>query len=176
MSAQSRQAPPPRRYRRGLRWLRDILLFVLILAAVQWWQSRDLVKDQAPPLAGLLVDGTPYQLDSAGEHPVLVHFWAEWCPVCRLGQDSIDDIAKDHRVITIALSSGPAVEVQAFLDEHALTMPTLIDEQGDIARRWGVFGVPSTFVVDNGGAITHASQGYSTEIGLRLRLWLAGLD
>ena len=175
MSADSPKTPSPRRYRRGLRWLRDILLFVLILAAVQWWQSRDLAKDQAPPLAGLLVDGTPYQMDSSGD-PVLVHFWAEWCPVCRLGQDSIDDIAKDHRVITIATTSGPANEVQAFLEEHALTMPTLIDEQGDIARRWGVFGVPSTFVVDTDGAIRHDSKGYSTEIGLRLRLWLAGLD
>lgn len=160
----------PKKSRRGLRWARDIALLLLVVAAVQWWQSRHLAHDTAPPLVGLLVDGTPFQLDS-NSGPILVHFWAEWCPICRLGQDSIERIAQDHPVMTIAMASGPPAEVREYLEEHGLTMPVLVDEDGRLARGWGVRGVPSTFIVDSAGQIVHASQGYSTEFGLRLRLW-----
>jgi len=57
--------------------------------------------------------------------------------------------------------------------ENDLRMPVLIDEHGDIAIAWGVDGVPASFVIDGAGHIRHAGKGLSTEIGLRLRLWLA---
>ena len=158
--------------RRWWAWARDIGLVLLVLLAVQWWQARDLANAAAPPLAGILADGEPYQLVS-GEGPTLVHFWAEWCPICRLEQGSIDRIATDHRVITVATTSGTADEVRAFLQAEGLGFSTLMDEGGDVARTWGVSGVPATFIVDSTGMITSATQGYSTEFGLRLRLWLA---
>ena len=158
--------------RRWLRWLRDIVLLLLVFAGVQWWQARDLAQGAAPPLNGLLLDGTPWQLESA-EGPQLVHFWASWCPICRLEQDSIASLATDWPVITVATTSGTPDEVDAYLAEHELRMPVLMDEEGHIARQWGVDGVPATFVVDTDGNIRHAAMGYSTEWGLRLRLWLA---
>lgn len=157
---------------RWRRWLRDIVLLLLVFAAVQWWQARNLVEGPAPPLIGHLIDGTPYQLDPA-EGPVLVHFWASWCPICRVEQDSIASIAGDKPVMTIATTSGSAAELTSYLNEQAVVMPVLMDEAGDIARSWGVHGVPATFVVDTDGNISHAGMGYATELGLRLRLWLA---
>lgn len=165
-------AAKPARRPQWLRWLRDIALLLLVFALIQWWQARDLARGAAPPLVGHLVDGTPYQL-APSQGPVLVHFWASWCPVCRLEQDSIDSIAADHRVMTVATTSGTAAEVSDYLAEHGLKMPVLMDEEGHIGRAWGLKGVPATFVVGSDGAIEHAAMGYSTEIGLRLRLWLA---
>ncbi len=163
-----------RRRPRWLRWSVDLLLIVLVIAAVQWWQARDLVEGSAPPLTGLMVDGAPYQLDPA-QGPTLVHFWAEWCPICRFEQDSIERIASDWPVMTVATTSGSADEVAAYLQEHGLTMPVLLDEAGQLAQAWGVNGVPASFIIDRDGAIAHAAMGYSTEWGLRLRLWLARL-
>ena len=48
-----------------------------------------------------------------------------------------------------------------------------MDETGEIARRWGATGVPASFIVDGDGRITYAGMGYATEVGLRVRLWLA---
>ena len=157
--------------RKWVRWLRDIGLLVLAFAVIQWWQSRDLIEGRAPPLVGYLLDGSPYQL-TATQRPVLVHFWATWCPICRLEQDSIASIAADWPAITIATTSGSAAEVSGYLMAHSLTMPVLLDENGEIARRWGVQGVPATFIVDGDNHIRHAGRGYATEVGLRLRLWL----
>jgi thiol-disulfide isomerase/thioredoxin len=160
--------------RRLARWGRDLLLVVLVVFAVQWWHSRNLVEGTAPPLVGLMVDGSPYQLDPL-DGVTLVHFWAEWCPVCRFEQDSIDRIAEDHRVITVATTSGDGPEVQAYLDRHGLSMPVIVDDSGKLAMSWGVRGTPSTFIVDRDGSIRFATTGYSTEVGLRFRLWLSKL-
>jgi peroxiredoxin len=161
-----------RRRPRWLRWLRDIAVLLLVFGAIQWWQARNLVVGNAPPLAGHLVDGAAFQLDAA-QGPYLVHFWATWCPICRIEQDSISSIAGDRPVITVATTSGDTDEVAAYLADHRLAMPVLMDEDGEIARAWGVNGVPATFVIDTAGAVRHAGMGFSTEAGLRLRLWLA---
>ncbi|MGD1984681.1 MAG: protein disulfide oxidoreductase [Chromatiaceae bacterium] len=167
----SKSKPRPRRW---LGWLRDIALVILVVAVVQWWQSRDLVRDQAPPLVGLLLDGSAVTL-SETPAPVLVYFWADWCPVCRFAEDGIDRLAERHSVITVATSSGTPDDVRGYLTEQGLDFPVVTDQAGAIARQWGVFGVPAAFVIDADGAIRHASRGYSSEFGLWLRLWWAGL-
>lgn len=155
------------------RWSRDILIAALIFGAWQWWISKDLVIGPAPPLAGFDLEGRPVSLADLKGQPVLVHFWATWCPVCRLEDSTIDAIARDHAVLTVATTSGAAGEVRTYMGEEGLSFPVMLDEEGELARSWGVVGVPSTFVVSRAGEITWASQGFSTGIGLRLRLWLA---
>lgn len=154
------------------RWSRDILIALLIFGAWQWWISRDLVTGPAPPLAGLDPEGRPLSLADRKGRPVLVHFWATWCPACRLEDGTIDAIARDHAVLTVATTSGSAEAVRAYMAEEGLRFPVVLDEEGELARRWGVVGVPATFVVNGAGEIAWAGQGYSTGIGLRLRLWL----
>jgi peroxiredoxin len=166
--------PQEKKRRRWVGWLRDIALVIVVVAVVQWWQSRDLVQDRAPPLVGLLLDGTPVSLSEVPS-PVLVYFWADWCPVCRFAEDGIARLARRHSVITVATSSGTPDEVSAYLAEQGLSLPVITDETGAIARQWGVFGVPAAFIVDAEGAIRHASRGYASEFGLWLRLWWTGL-
>ena len=42
-----------------------------------------------------------------------------------------------------------------------------------MARRYGVGGVPASFILDADGRIAFHERGYTTQWGLRLRLWLA---
>lgn len=160
---------------RWRRWLVELGLVMLVIVAVQWWQTRDGPSGPAPALRGQLLNGERVVLSDLRGRPVLVHFWATWCPLCRLEEDSIQAIAQDHAVLTIATTSGDAAEVQAYLDENGLNFPVLLDESGEIGRQWGVRGVPTSYVLDAEGNTAHATVGYSTGWGLRLRLWLAGL-
>ena len=174
MSDSKPKKETPKPGRRWRVWLRDGVLAVLIVLAVQWWLSRDLVRDVAPPLVGVMLDGTEISLHTQDE-PVLVYFWADWCPVCRFAEDGIARLAQRHKVITVATSSGDAADVRAYLKERKLDLPVLVDERGTVARRWGVVGVPAAFIVVQEGEIVHASRGYSSEYGLWARLWWAGL-
>jgi len=156
-----------------LRWLRDLSVVVLVVLAVQWWQARDMPRGEAPALVGAGLQGQPMSLGAFRGKPVLVYFWANWCPVCRFTSDSIASISEDYAVLTVASTSGDVAEVSAFMQEKGLNMPVMMDESGDLARRWDVYGLPAIFIVDSQGMIDHASMGYASEIGLRIRLMLA---
>jgi hypothetical protein len=51
----------------------------------------------------------------------------------------------------------------------------VLDEDGAVARRWGVKAYPTTFYLDAAGVIRHVEVGYTTTLGMRARLALAGL-
>lgn len=150
------------------------MLLVLILG-IRAWQQSGTASGPAPALAGELLDGKPVALAAFAGQPVLVHFWATWCPICRAEQGSIDALARDAPVITVAMQSGSREEVVQFLRKEALSFPVLNDPDGVLAAQWGVRAVPASFIVDGAGQIRFLEIGYTTGVGLRLRLWLAGL-
>ena len=164
---------PKPRWHKVRSWVLQILLVAAIVAAVQYWRTRDAASGPAPDLAGVLLDGQTFEWQAA-PRPLLVYFWATWCPVCRLQQGTIDELARDGKVITVALSSGTAAEIAAYLEENALALPVLGDPNGAIAARWGVVGVPTSFIVDEADRIRFVTSGYTTGAGLRARLWAAG--
>jgi len=54
-----------------------------------------------------------------------------------------------------------------------VSFPVVNDADNQISARWGVQAVPASFIVDTDGKIRYVEIGYTTGIGLRLRLWLA---
>ena len=161
-----------RRRRRG-SWILEGLLVLALVGAVQAWRSHSLVRGEAPPLVATRIDGTRFDLARQRGQPVLVHFWATWCPACRLEEASLDSLAREFQVISLALHSGGAREIQDYLAKQGRVFPVIADEQGRLAAAWGVSGVPASFILDGAGRIRFATLGYSTELGLRARLWLA---
>jgi thiol-disulfide isomerase/thioredoxin len=153
----------------------NVLVIVVVVAGIRAWQQRGMVSGAAPALQGVTLAGRNVQLPARPERPVLVHFWATWCPVCRAEQSSIAAIARgDANVITIAMRSGKPEEVAAYMKEQGADFPVLNDADGTISGAWGVHAVPASFIVAPDGRIRFIEVGYTTEIGLRLRLWLAG--
>ena len=165
--------PANSKKRTWLHWGRDILLIAIAVMAVQWWQNRGLATGPAPPLTGRLLDGRWVDLAEYRGKPVLVHFWASWCPVCRAEEGSIDSLAEDLPVITVATGSGDGADIRKYLEDNRLGFPVLLDQNGQLAHQWKVVGVPTSFVIDPQGEIASATVGYTTQTGLRLRLWLA---
>jgi peroxiredoxin len=154
----------------------EALLLVVIVAGIRAWQQRDMVSGPAPVLQGMTLAGGPYKLPAHPERPVLVHFWATWCPICSAEQGSIAAIARDHpNVITIAMQSGKTEEVVRFMQENGIAFPVVNDADGSISNSWGVHAVPASFIIAPDGQIRFVEVGYTTGMGLRLRLWLAGI-
>lgn len=153
----------------------EVLLFVVLVMGVRAWQQRDIAKGMVPPLSGVLLDGKPFIFPAKPERPMLVHFWATWCPVCRAELGSIDALALNNpNIITVAMQSGSSSEVRQYMHEQQVNFPVLNDADGRISSSWGVSAVPASFVVDTEGEIRYIEIGYTTGVGLRLRMWLAG--
>ena len=146
-----------------------------MVAGVRAYQKRDMPKEAAPSLAGTDLQGAPVSLADYRGKPVLVYFWATWCGVCKAEQHNIDAVTHDLPVLSVASHSGAAHEIAAFVRERGIAQRVVVDEEGMLARRFGVHAYPSTFVIDGKGEIRHIEVGYTTEMGLRARMWLAGL-
>jgi len=149
----------------------EVLLVLLVFFAARLYMQRGVVQGAAPPLAGKLLDGGRVDLADLRGRPVLVHFWATWCPVCRLELSSIDAIAKDYTVITVAQRSGSAAHIRAYLKKHGVDFPVIADPDGVLSHRYGVQAVPASFVIGPRGRIRFVEVGYTTGFGLRARLW-----
>ncbi|WP_303786051.1 redoxin domain-containing protein [Azovibrio restrictus] len=163
---------------RWRRWIVEIALFLLALLAIQFWQTRLVPEGPAPAFTARLVDGSTITLDAwLGRHPgqpVALYFWADWCPVCKVQEGSIESLRQDWPVLTVAMQSGNAEQVAQLLRQRHLAWPTALDERGELARAYGLQGVPALIVVDARGRLRSAAVGYSTAWGMRLRLWWAG--
>ena len=160
-------------WRRLPRWLAQAALLAAVLLGVHLWTTRDAVSGAAPAFEAELLDGRRFSLADYRGAPLLVHFWATWCPACRFEQGTVESIARDHQVLTVAMQSGSAAELAKYLAEQDVDFPVHVDEEGEMAARWGVTGLPTSFVIDGRGRIRHVTAGFTTGLGLRLRLWLA---
>jgi len=152
-----------------------IVLQVILLAAVYFslraWKSKDFIEGVAPVINATTLQGESFDLRTHRSKPVLVHFWATWCHICQFENSNIVNIAKDYDVITLASWSESAAQVKAYLQKEKLDFPVIVDEDGEWAKVYGVRGVPASFVIDKAGVIQFIETGYTSEIGLRLRLW-----
>lgn len=158
---------------RWFNWSVQVAMILAAYLAIQAYYTRDTPSGLSPTIAGQLLDGRIISLGHSLDKPVLVHFWATWCTICRIEQGSINNIAKDYDVIAIASQSGSENKVRKIVSERNITVPVLVDEYGDFARQFGVKAFPTSFVIDINGKITYKEVGYTTEAGLRTRLWLA---
>lgn len=159
------------RQRRILEWA-AIIAFV---AGTQFAAGRSLPSGEPPGIAGKTVEGERFDLAQMRGRPTVLYFWASWCGICRAMQSSISAIAQDHPFISVAMQSGDAAELGKYMQAQGFQVPTLPDPDGDIASRYGLRGVPAVFVLGPDGKIRFATTGYTSEAGIRLRLWLAGL-
>lgn len=152
-----------------------LVLFLAISFAVDSWRSRDLPAGFIGPMTVVtleqqLVDVT--QLSH--EQPVLLYFWATWCPICDWVSPSIDWLADDHQVLSIALRSGSDAKLKRYLSEHDYQFATVNDSAGEFSQRWQVQATPTVVIVSAGEVVSYTT-GASTPVGLWLRLWWARL-
>lgn len=155
-----------------LRFLTSWGLPILLVVLIQHVASRGLLTDViAPELSGPLVEGSMYPGLSAEGKPVLVYFWGSWCGICKAMEGSINRVAEDHRVISVALRSGSLTDIRGVMEASGFKVPTIPDAEGTLGDAFGVRGVPALFFIDRSGRIRTATTGFTTEPGIRLRLW-----
>lgn len=173
---ENEQTPGKPRASRWRVFAINALILIVAVVGIRTWQQRDMVSGSAPILQGVTLTGQPYKLPAQPVKPVLVHFWASWCSICRAEQGSIAALAQENpNVITVAMQSGKPEEVAKYLQEQGVVFPVVNDPLGRVASAWGVHAVPASFIVDPDGKIRFVEVGYTTGWGLRFRLWLAGI-
>ncbi|UCE55799.1 MAG: TlpA family protein disulfide reductase [Desulfobacterales bacterium] len=94
---------------------------------------------------------------------VFLNFWTTWCPTCRIEMPSMEKLHqkfkyKDFAMVTINLQEA-ASQVKEFFKVHKLTFTALLDSTGDVGTAFGIYQIPTTFILDKEGRIIAKAVG-----------------
>ena len=158
-----------------MKKIKEILSFALIvfitLNVVSYFRSGDLNKSPLQESSFSLIDNSIYKIDRT--KPLLLHFWATWCPVCKIEASNIEALSKTHNVLTIAVQEKSKEVITNYLKENNLTFKVVDDYNGNLAREFNISVYPTTFIYNNKGELEFSEVGYTSTLGLKLRMFLA---
>ncbi len=117
---------------------------------------------------GVRLNGSPFESSELDGGIVLLDFWGSWCPPCikafpKLSRLHDDYAERGFQVVGLAVKSGTAEEVAAFLESHGVTYPiVLVDTQ--VPDLFGVQAYPTYFLLGESGQILEAFHGIPTDL------------
>jgi peroxiredoxin len=138
-----------------------VVLFILLstFACKEKAEKSTLPNLGTPAIDFNLQDlkGQTWSLDKVRGKVVLLRFWADWCPYCRYEMPVIDKYYRKLNkegflVLAVNVKQKPEV-VLAFTAQLDITFPVPLDEDGKVAKRYGVYGIPTNFLIDRDGVI-----------------------
>ena len=112
-----------------------------------------------PPLDGLKTNGTQVpgltSGDLKGKGVQIVNFWASWCLPCRDEHPFLEKLAQESKARLIGINyKDKTAAARRFLGQLGNPFQAVgVDAKGTAAINWGVYGMPETFIVGNGGKI-----------------------
>lgn len=152
----------------GIELIKVVLLVFILSNIMSYVRAPELASTQLPKIEAQLLDGSMFRVEE-GE-PLLLHYWAVWCPTCKFEAPNIETVSKVYNVLTIAVNSGSDAEVKAYMQEHDLNFKVINDTEGVWAKRFKVEAYPTTFMYDAKGELRFTEVGYTSTAGLLARL------
>jgi peroxiredoxin len=122
------------------------------------------VGAEAPDFTLADINGKDVKLSSLRGKPVMVNFWATWCPPCRAEIPEIVKMytetgaSRPYEVLGVATQSDSAT-IKAFSQEFNMTFPLLPDVNGRVVSNYHVLPIPTTFFIDRDGIIRYIQTG-----------------
>jgi cytochrome c biogenesis protein CcmG, thiol:disulfide interchange protein DsbE len=143
------------------------LVWITISAVAQAPGDRTIPAPRAgflaPDIILLNLDNQTVQLADYSGHPVVVNFWASWCPPCRAEMPAFQKIYTQYEsqgLVILAVNSQESRATAAdFAQDHSLTFPILLDEDGKVSKDYRVASLPATFFIDKSGYIDDVIYG-----------------
>jgi peroxiredoxin len=129
---------------------------------------------RAPALRLQGLDGGTVDLAAFRGRPVVVNFWATWCPPCVREFPLLAKAAASHRADHLAvvgvLSRDDPAAARDFARAHHATWPIALDPSGQTAATWGAVGLPHTWFLRPDGTLASHQLGELTQATLDRQL------
>ncbi len=125
----------------------------------------------APDFTVYTLTGEAAKLSDFAGKPVVINFWATWCPPCRQELPGFENAWQqygDDVVFLMVECGGESVdEVESFVAEGGYTFPVYVDSDGSGAAAYGINAIPVTALVDAEGKVFAYQVGAVEEDSLR---------
>lgn len=149
------------------------LLLSLSLAGAPFSYAQG-VGSRAPDFTLMGAQGVPRSLSTLTGRPVLLNFWATWCPPCQeelpLFQRVAEEVGSDALQVLLVNSGEGRARAEAYLQANDIGLETLVDatreerarfsDEGvrlddtlEVLRRYRVRGMPTSIFIDASGVV-----------------------
>lgn len=126
-------------------------------------------------------DGKAVSLHSLEGKPVIVNFWASWCPPCKAEMPDFEAAYKQHggdiQFMMVNMTDGGRETVataEQFIQQQGYTFPVYFDTEQDAAFTYGVSAIPTTYFIDAQGNLVAYAAGAITSQQLEQGIAMMG--
>jgi thiol-disulfide isomerase/thioredoxin len=149
------------------KWIISAVLLAMVV-----WAVIDMVTDNkvteadnigleigniAPDFELETLDGETVKLSDYRGEPVMLNFWATWCPPCRSEMPDMQRFYQDTdmNILAINLTDTEAnvKDVSQFVEEYDLTFTIPLDQGNIVGNRYQIRPIPTTYMLDSNGII-----------------------
>ena len=152
--------------------LKSLFLFLFLFATGLFAQDGQ----KAPDFSLENLEGETVALsDNTDSSVVLLSFWATWCKPCMEELPHIEKIyselsGKGLKGYAISVDGERSVaKVEPFVKSKKMTIPVLLDTNGDVARLFYAKDVPHTVLIDKKGEVVYSHSGYKKGDEIQLK-------
>ncbi|MFC1911735.1 redoxin domain-containing protein [Chloroflexota bacterium] len=129
----------------------------------------------APDFQLTSLDGQPVSLNDFRGNSVLLNFWASWCGPCKSEMPYLQMMHEEWSsegwvILAVDIGESP-VTVSEFVAKYALSFMVLLDTDQQVALKYNVRSIPTTFFIDENGKIRDIKIGaFSSKAEIERRL------
>ena len=142
-----------------------LVAFIFLLPAVGL--SRPLGEgDQLQSFTATDMNGQHVDLaESLGRQPIMLVFWASWCPQCKVEVPKVNELFEKYRnrgMYFLGINVGhndSERRASQFINKTGMAYPVIYDNDHVLGREYGVQGVPTVLIVNRQGLIVFRGYG-----------------
>lgn len=152
-----------------MRWFLILSLSLCLTLPLSYCSKEERQATAlAPDFTLKTLDGQEITLSKLKGKVVLLDFWATWCGPCRESIPHLIHLYKTYKgngleVIGMSMDRGDADTIRHFVKSMDILYPIVISPE-DVARNYGVTGLPTTILIDKEGRIQAKIAGFSSTI------------
>lgn len=160
----------------------SILISLFVKELAEGFNPRPVDESigmSAPDFSIADLSGESVSLSSFRGKPVLLNFWATWCPYCRKERSHLNSLYKDYKdkgLVILSVSTDRKMEkVKKYLQRMPADFMVLTDRKGGASSTYNVIGLPTSVLINSEGIIKYKFTGYIDWSGSQTRQIIDGL-
>jgi len=125
--------------------------------------AQPAARYSAPDFTLADLEKNGFRLSDSRGSVVAMMFWTTWWPSCREELPSLDKFKREYeekgvQVLLINMSEKLPI-VASFMKENNYSSRVLLDLDGKVAKKYDVFGIPVSYLIDKEGRIVYKLSG-----------------
>lgn len=114
----------------------------------------------APDFELVTTEGKHIKLSELRGKRLIVNMWATWCPPCKAEVPELERFYEEHHnegieilAVDLTDSEKRPADVGTFIKDYKITYPVVLDERGEVSKKYQVTSIPTTYVINSKGII-----------------------